>query len=500
MERERCKVASWMQGWYVCAGLVLLAFVLPAPVLAHEDVEGLVDRVKDSVVNVSSIYYRQPQAVSSQRRSARPEDFFKRFLPPELLPYFRLPEESEGEEEPQQAPPGNSAPRQQEARSEGSGFIISSDGYIVTSFHVVDGADKVVVSFQGRRELEAEVVGLDRATDLALLRVQSRNLSAASLGDSDQLRVGQAVVAIGSPFDLDFSVTAGVISALSRTVASRDTGRYVPFIQSDVAINPGNSGGPLYNMRGQVIGVNAQILSRSGGFMGLSFSVPINVVRMVVAQLRDDGKVARGWLGVSIQDVTSELADSMQLPKPAGALVANVLEDLAAENAGIKAGDVIVEFNGKEILYSRDLPPAVGFVAPGQEVPLVLYRNGEREELRVTVGEMPETEETTAALPSARNDKASANRLGVKARDLKEEEREKLEMQRGILIVSVWREGPAHRAGLRRGDLLLALNGTDLNSVEDFNELQATLPEGQAAWVHVRRGEQYMIVSVRPTD
>ncbi|MGI9345126.1 MAG: Do family serine endopeptidase [Gammaproteobacteria bacterium] len=462
-------------------------FLLAAPARGHEDVTDLVAKVQDSVVNVSSIYYRADTNPVEER--------LRRFFPD--MPGFPRPRKQRTPED------GDQEHQEPQKRSEGSGFIVSKDGYIVTSFHVVDGADKIIVSLQDRRELTAEIVGLDQATDLALLKVEAENLPYTVFGDSDALHVGQQVVAIGSPFQLNFSVTAGVISALGRAVESNNRsaiGRYVPFIQSDVATNPGNSGGPLYSMDGRVIGVNAQIYTRSGGFMGLSFAVPSNVVKTVIKQLQTSGKVARGFLGVNIQDVSRELAESMSLPKPVGALISVVLEDSPATGT-LQVGDVIVQVNRTPIQYARDLPPAVGQIAPGAKGLFVLYRNGKRREEWVTVGALPdETSGTEQAEPSAAAEFSAKNRLGMSVKELSSAQKDDLKLDSGVVIVEVEKPSPASRSGLQAGDILLTLNGKKLDSISRFDEIQAQLPKGRPAWLSLRRGRVARILTLRPRD
>ena len=490
--------------------MALLA-VLPLKSMAHERVEELVGQVRESVVNVSSVYY-QREALGRSSQSVNPQDFFRRFIPREFQPFFPSPQDPgegdgwDGEEAPDEPQESEESDEREyrgpKSRSEGSGFIISRDGYIVTSFHVVDGADEVRVTLQDRRELEAEIIGLDRATDLALLHIEANDLPAAQLGNSDQLRVGQSVMAIGSPFRLDFSVTVGVVSALSRAVEGRDTGRYVPFIQSDVAINPGNSGGPLYNMDGEVVGVNAQIFTRTGGFMGLSFSVPINTVKSVVDQLRDRGKVARGWLGIGIQDVDQDLAESLSLPNPSGALVTQILKDSPATRSDIQPGDVIVSFAGKEVIYARDLPPAVGAVTPGKKATTIIYRDGKRKRIQVEIGSVPEEEEPVASEraekvePSVKSFRSS--RLGMEVQELTRKEKQEANLKAGLKITSLKSRGEAQRVGLRNGDYLVSINGKQIKDIGTFQKLEEDLPKGRPAWVQVRRGDRAIIVTLRP--
>lgn len=473
-------------------GAVLLLGGVPAIATAHdgENLADLVDEVRSSVVNITAVYPAKKKSVTNTRQRGLPEEF-RRFFPPEMQPYFQSPEEGNGGNADEYVGP--------KPMADGSGFILSADGYIVTSFHVVDEAEKVLVTLQDRREFEAEIIGLDKYTDLALLKVEAKGLQAARLGNAAELRVGQSVAAIGSPFKLDFSVTQGVISALGRAVQSQDVGRYVPFIQTDVAINPGNSGGPLYDMQGYVIGVNAQIYTRTGGYMGLSFSVPIDIVQQVIGQLRDEGHVSRGWLGVAVQDVTRDLAESMNLPKPVGALVSAVVEDSPAEEAKFEPGDVIVRLNSKDIIYAKDLPPAVGAIAPEKQVRIQFYRNGKKHTALVRMGELSD-DTLQANVNSSRSGKNAVSRLGMKVQQVPEAKSKefKLKNDQGVMVASIQRGGPAHRAGLKRGDIIVSLDRKKLQTPEEFHKIVQELPEGRAVWMQMIRGGQKSIVTIRP--
>ena len=370
-----------------------------------------------------------------------------------------------------------------DAQSLGSGFIISPDGFIISNNHVVRNADEVVVRLSDRREYKAKVVGTDEPSDVALLKIEAEGLPAVRLGTGYELKVGEWVLAIGSPFGFDHSVTAGIVSAKGRSLPREN---YVPFIQTDVAINPGNSGGPLFNLQGEVVGVNSQIFSRTGGFMGLSFAIPIDVAMDVADQLRDKGRVSRGWLGVLIQDVTLELAESFGMAKPQGALVAKVLDGSPAERAGFEVGDILLSFDEYSIERSSDLPPIVGRTRVGREVPVEILRNGESVILNVTTDELPDDDELRVA--AARSPQAvEANKLGLTVRDLSDEERASLDIGDQGVLVSAVSDGPGKRAGIREGDLILMLNNEKILDGDHFKRLAAGLPEGKAISVLVQR-------------
>ncbi|MFA7269310.1 MAG: DegQ family serine endoprotease [Sterolibacterium sp.] len=343
----------------------------------------------------------------------------------------------------------------------GSGFIVSPDGVVLTNAHVVANADEVLVKLTDKREFKAKVVGLDKLSDVAVLKIDANNLPTVKVGDPQQSRVGEWVVAIGSPFGFENSVTAGIVSAKSRTLP--DEG-YVPFLQTDVAINPGNSGGPLFNMNGEVIGINSQIYSRSGGYQGLSFAIPIDVAMKVERQLIEHGKVSRGRLGVMIQEVNQDLADSFGLDKPAGALVSSVEKGGPAEKAGIEPGDVILKFNGKAIARSAELPPLVTELAPGTAATLVIWRKGKTRDISMKVGELKTAE---ARVMPDENDKG---KLGLVVRPLTPEERKQAEVAEGLLVENV-SDGPAARAGIQPGDVILSVNGEKVASVEQLRSL-----------------------------
>ncbi|WP_111412330.1 DegQ family serine endoprotease [Billgrantia lactosivorans] len=388
------------------------------------------------------------------------------------------------------APPGGPG-QGGERQSLGSGFVISEDGYILTNAHVVEGADEILVRLNDRRELEAELVGADSQTDVALLRVDASDLPTLNMGDSDDLRVGEWVAAIGSPFGFDHSVTAGIVSAINRTLP-RDT--YVPFIQTDVAINPGNSGGPLFNLDGEVVGINAQIFTRSGGFMGVSFAIPINVAMDVATQLRDDGRVRRGWLGVMIQPVSRDLAESFGMDSPSGALIADLDPEGPGAQAGLRAGDIVLEVDGEEVERSRNLPRLIGRVSPGDEAELTIMRDGERQDLSVTIGDWPDSEQSAQA-PAGESDAQA--RLGIAVAELEQAERQRLGVDSGVLVRDVDPRGAAAEAGIMPGDVIVSLDHHAVENGRQLRELIESAPTDRAIPVRLYREGRSLFVALR---
>ena len=451
----------------------VLLFTLIAPVAGARDLPDFTELVKKyspAVVNVSTV-----QATTQRRGSGSPEldEFFRRFFPPDQR--------------------GN--PFGGQRRSLGSGFIISSDGFVLTNNHVVEDADEIVVRLSDRRELEAKLVGADPRSDLALLKIDAEDLPAVELGRSDALEVGEWVLAIGSPFGFDYSVTAGIVSAKGRSLPNENNENYVPFIQTDVAINPGNSGGPLFDLDGRVVGINSQIYTRSGGFMGVSFAIPIDVAMGVVEQLKTDGRVSRGWLGVVIQDVNRDLAESFGLAKPGGALVARVLDGGPADIGGLKEGDIIVTFNGSDIDLSSDLPHLVGRSRAGGDVEVVIVREGKRKTLQVTVGELADDQ----AMNIAASDSASTpSPLGLVVEELNEASRQRANTSFGVRVVES--TGPAHAAGIRQGDIITRLNNQEVDSIDTFNDVLADLERGRSVPVLIVRGQSPTFLALRVPD
>jgi len=437
-----------------------------AQVQGLPDFTELVEKQGPAVVNVSTT-----SAARSGPQSPVPEDdpfyeFFRRFGPPQ--------------------------PRDYEARSLGSGFIISADGYILTNAHVVEAAEDINVKLNDKREFKAKVIGSDKRTDVAVIKIDASGLPAVRIGDPERLKVGEWVLAIGSPFGFESTVTAGIVSAKGRSLPQEN---YVPFIQTDVAINPGNSGGPLFNLKGEVVGINSQIYSRTGGFMGLSFAIPIDVAMDITHQLRTAGRVSRGRIGVVIQEVTKELAESFGLPKAAGALVNSVEKGGPADKAGLEPSDVILKFDGKTVNSSSDLPRIVAQTRPGSKVAMQIWRKGAAKEVTVTVGEMPE--EKVAQRPGRRDSKSGnvVARLGLTVSELSAEQRKELGIGGGLLVEDV--QGAAAKAGIRRGDVLMALNNQDIKSVEQLTQLLSQFDKAKSVALLIRRGDGALYVPLR---
>ena len=467
-----------------------------APAVAHAatlpDFTDLVDKVGPAVVNIRTTERSKaalPQGLPGAPPGADDEEmqeFFRRF--------FGQP--NPRQQQPAPSPRGRKqAPQQEEQvpRGVGSGFIVSPDGYVLTNAHVVEGADEVVVTLTDKREFKAKIIGSDRRTDVAVVKIEGSNLPRLTMGDSSKLRVGEWVIAIGSPFGLDNTVTAGIVSA-----NSRDTGDYLPLIQTDVAVNPGNSGGPLINMRGEVVGINSQIYSRSGGYMGISFAVPIDEAIRVSEQLKTTGRVVRGRIGVQIGEVTKDVAESLGLPRAQGALVARVETGSPAEKAGVEAGDIITHFNAVIIEKSGDLPRLVGNTKPGSHATLSVWRKGAKRDLAVTIAEMEV--ESAAAKKEEKKPKQeqTVNVLGLAVSDLSDAQKRELKLDGGVLIELA--DGPAGRAGLQPGDVIVRLNNTDIQDAKQFNGLVAKLDMKKNALLLVRRGESSQFVPVRPAQ
>lgn len=400
-------------------------------------------------------------------------------LPPELERFFRgMPGMGEDDE------------RSYRTQASGSGFVISADGYVVTNAHVVDGATSVKVGLSDKRELPAEIVGTDTLSDIALLKVKAEGLPAVQLGDSSALEVGQWVVAIGAPFGLDHTATQGIVSALSRSLPD---GTYVPFIQTDVAVNPGNSGGPLFDLGGRVVGVNSQIYSRSGGYMGISFAIPVNVAKTVVEQLKSKGKVDRGWLGVAIQDINQELAQSFNLTQPDGALVSSVEAGSPADKAGVQAGDIIVGFGTGKVKSSSDLPLLVGNTPVGTQVPLKLMRAGAEKTLDVTIAKLDSKDNN--ASPSVAT-QGEAGLLGLAASALSSDELKNRKLNNGVLVEQVMRDSAAEKAGLEQGDVIVSVNNQPVNSPADLKTAVQAAPAGKPIAMLIMQGEQTRFIAV----
>ncbi len=466
----------------VSVGLVPFQFA-SAQTRGLPDFTDLVEQVGPSVVNIRTMEKVKSAAGQGGGNDEEMQEFFRRFFG-QPLPGA-----------PRQQGPRQGRPQQQEEeqpRGVGSGFILTSDGYVMTNAHVVDGADEMIVTLTDKREFKAKLIGADKRTDVAVVKIEATGLPAVKIGDVSRLKVGEWVMAIGSPFGLENTVTAGIVSA-----KQRDTGDYLPFIQTDVAINPGNSGGPLINMRGEVVGINSQIYSRTGSFAGISFSIPIDEATRVSEQLRSSGRVTRGRIGVQIAPVTKDVAESIGLGKPQGALVSGVEGGGPADKAGVEAGDIITKVDGKSIEKSSDLPRVIGSVKPGTRSTLTVFRRGSAKDLAVTVGEF---EAEKVAKKSEKEEKAkpvsSAQILGLTVSDLTEAMRKELKLRGGVRVDAA-SEGAA-RAGLREGDVILAVANVEVNSVKEFEAVMSKSDNTKPVNVLFRRGEWAQYALIRP--
>lgn len=474
---ESSAAIAWVWRWPgTTLMMFLVMFGLSSQLQAGNlpDFTGLVEKHGEAVVNISTVQTQQIGASQFFPEIPNiPEDspfyeFFRRYMQP------------------------FSGPRKYESRSLGSGFVISKDGYILTNAHVVESANEITVRLTDKREFNAEVIGADRKTDIALLKIEADNLPVVTQGNPDRLKVGEWVIAIGAPFGFENTVTAGIVSAKGRSLAQEN---YVPFIQTDVAINPGNSGGPLFNMQGEVVGINSQIYSRTGGFMGLSFAIPIDVAAEIASQLKTYGKISRGKIGVVIQEMTDELAESFGLDKSRGALVVSVEKNGPADKAGIKVRDVILKFDGKDIEASSDLPRIVGNTKPGSKVSIEVWRNGSVQKLAASVGEMP-AENDTSRYKQSKSGDATTSRLGLALRELSESQKKQLGVENGLLVEEVY-DGIAGNAGIRRGDIILGFNNQDVKSVQQFNKLLDDAKKGKNVALLIKRGDVTTFITIK---
>ena len=454
--------------------LTALVLVVWSALSAASSLPDFTEIVEDSAPAVVKILVEykagQNRAESESFDHDALPDYLKRFFDPRGMPNSPRPRSSMG-----------------------SGFVLTKDGYIVTNNHVVDGADAVVVRFSDRQEYDAVIVGLDELSDLALLKIEAEDLPTLPLAQPDELKVGEWVLAIGSPFGLDFSVTAGIVSAMGRSLPTETNDNYVPFIQTDVAINPGNSGGPLFNLAGEVVGVNSQIYTRSGGSIGLSFAIPVSVVRDVVDQLRDGGQVKRGWLGVSIQNVDKNLAEGFGLDRPRGALVVDVVDESPAAEAGLQSGDVIMTFDGESIETSSQLPHVVGLVKPGSQVEVSVMRDGTLRTLKVEVGALPER--SKPVLASAQS--SAENLLGLVVKNADQQTLEALGLSAAVVVEKVVPESPAAAQGILPGDAITMVGSSPIRSVADFDNAVAQLDPGQSIPLRLNRRGSPMFRGLR---
>lgn len=474
------------------------AFVPATPALAQSapqprslpDFSELVDQVGPAVVNIRTVERARSGGArggADGQMDEEMQEFFRRFFG---VPMPNTPR--------QQRPAPRGGDEEQQPRGVGSGFILTQDGYVMTNAHVVEGADEVIVTLTDKREFKAKTVGADKRTDVAVVKIEATGLPFVRIGDVSRVKVGEWVMAIGSPFGLDNTVTAGIVSA-----KGRDTGDYLPFIQTDVAINPGNSGGPLINMRGEVIGINSQIYSRSGGFMGISFAIPIDEASRVAEQLRVSGRVQRGRIGVQIDQVTRDVAESIGLGRPQGALVRSVESGSPADKAGIEAGDIITKFNGQQIERATDLPRLVGNTKPGSKVNLTVFRRGGSRDLGVTVAEFEPEQAAARTRPTqapAEQPKASpaAQSIGIVVGELNTTQKRDAKVKGGVRVESVNGEGAAQRAGIREGDIIVAIGNTEINTVKEFDAAVAKLDKTKPIPVLLRRGELASYLLIRP--
>jgi serine protease Do len=481
-----------LRAYGLVAALAVSATValIPAkPVVAQgrslPDFTDLVEQVGPSVVNIRTLERSRSSGAAPGGMDEEMQEFFRRF--------FGQPMPG-----PRPAPRPNRPPQDEEPqpRGVGSGFILTADGYVMTNAHVVEGAEEVLVTLPDKREFKAKVVGApDKRTDVAVIKIEASGLPAVKIGDITRLKVGEWVMAIGSPFGLENTVTAGIVSA-----KQRDTGDYLPFIQTDVAINPGNSGGPLINMRGEVVGINSQIYSRSGGFMGISFAIPIDEAIRVAEQLRSPaGRVSRGRIGVQIDQVTKDVAESIGLGKPQGALVRSVESGSPAEKAGVEAGDIIVRFDGKAIDRASDLPRMVGNTKPGTRSTMTVFRRGGSKDLGVTIAEF-EPEKPVVRPISGKEEKPkgspAAQSVGLTVSELSDAQKKELKLKGGVKVEAV--TNGAARAGIREGDIIVSIGNTEINSVKEFDAVLAKVDKSKAIPVLLRRGELATYLLIRP--
>ncbi|QWE16080.1 DegQ family serine endoprotease [Polynucleobacter sp. AP-Nino-20-G2] len=455
-----------------------------SPRVSLPDFADLVERASPAVVNI-----RTTEKVMVQQAQGgipgMPEDqaeFFRRFFG---VPIPGLPSS------PKQAQPNPGKPQEAD-RGVGSGFIIDSNGLILTNAHVVEGANTIYVTLTDKREFKAKLLGMDKRTDVAVVKIEARDLPKLQLGDSSRVRVGEWVLAIGSPFGLENTVTAGIVSA-----KSRDTGDYLPFIQTDVAVNPGNSGGPLLNTAGQVIGINSQIFSRSGGYMGISFAIPIDEAMRVADQLRTNGKMSRGRIGVALGEMTKEIAESLGLGRPRGAYVRNVEPGGPAASGGVESGDVILSFNGRDIAKSTDLPRAVGETKPGTNATVQVWRKGSAKDLTVMVADTDASQTPVKKADNSGSSSGNANSLGVVVSEPSDARKKELNIRGGVEVTGLG-DGPLARAGVRSGDVIIRIADADITGVKQFEGLVKGLDANKAVPVFVRRADSTMIIPVRP--
>ena len=462
------------------------ATVTPAPATrGYPDFADLVEKANPAVVNIRTtekVTVRQGGMIPGMPGLDEEQaEFFRRF--------FGIPLPT-----PKQQQPNRKPQQEEQNRGVGSGFVIESNGYILTNAHVVEGATTIYVTLPDKREFKAKLIGADKRTDVALVKIEATGLARLPIGDSSKVRVGEWVLAIGSPFGLENTVTAGIVSA-----KSRDTGDYLPFIQTDVAVNPGNSGGPLLNTRGEVVGINSQIFSRSGGYMGISFAIPMDEAMRISNQLRSTGKVSRGRIGVAIAEVSKEVAESLGLNKARGALVRNIEVGAPADKAGLEPGDIILSFNERAIEKSSDLPRIVGDTRPGSKVSLMVWRKGTQKELSITVADMEPAEKVAAKKQDDEPATTTTNALGVGVIDVSDAKRRELSIKTGVEIQALAEDGPLSRAGARVGDVIVRLGDVDIIASKQFEiAVKAVTKNNKSVAVFIRRGDSTLVIPVKP--
>ncbi len=488
--RGSLKTVLWVTGLSVALVQPALAqsanATLGVPIVKGlPDFTELVEQVGPSVVNIRTLEKAAAREAQGNEPDAEMQEFFRRFFGVPI-PAPNTPNA------PRQQRPNRGQPEEAQPKGVGSGFILSADGFVMTNAHVVDGADQVLVTLPDKREFKARIVGLDKRTDVAVVKIDATGLPAVKIGDVSRLKVGEWVMAIGSPFGLDNTVTAGIVSA-----KQRDTGDYLSFIQTDVAINPGNSGGPLINMRGEVVGINSQIYSRSGGFMGISFAIPIDEAVRVSEQLRATGKVQRGRLGVQIDQVNKEVAESLGLSKAQGALVRGVEQGSPAEKAGLEPGDIILKFEGKTIEKSTDLPRMVGNTKPGTRSAIQVWRRGSMKEMHITVGEFEADKPVKKAAAEEKPQAGTVTKvLGLTVSEMTDAQKKELKLRGGVRVDAVTE--PAARAGIQEGDVILALANIETPNVQTLEALTAKLDRSKPVSLLIRRGEWAQYTVIRP--
>ena len=467
---------QWISRWMLATAMLLSASVMTVQAKDLPDFTELAEKQGPAVVNISitAVVHGGGVGFPGMPNDENLQELFRHFGIPGM-PNM----------------PGQEGGQDYKTQSLGSGFIISSDGYILTNAHVVSEADEVLVKLYDKREFKAKIIGADKRTDVALIKIEATGLPKVTIGDPANLKVGEWVAAIGSPFGLENTMTAGIVSAKGRALPQEN---YVPFIQTDVAINPGNSGGPLFNLRGEVVGVNSQIYSKSGGSMGLSFSIPIDVAIDISNQLKATGRISRGWLGIGIQELNKDLAESFGMKNTNGALVAGIEKNSPAEKAGLEPGDVILKFDGKPITASGDLPRVVAATKPGKVVAVDVLRKGAVKTLQVGIGEMP-SEQVEVPAVSKEAGKPEANKIGLTLRELTPQQKKKLNGKNGLLVIES--TGAAAQAGIRRGDVVLGLNNSESQSVELFNKQINAVAAGKTVAVLVQRGENTLYVPIK---